>query len=190
MEARSLQSDLGGDADHFLERGVEENADQRDLRGQRVADRLPLRARDAAPARGREDPPDLVGAFVCAEERIGHGAHAAELDLHACTSLRVALCGSAADESASPTSSIDAPSARKRRASSGVWTPLSATSGAISRASGATRANVYGCTSSVLRLRAFTPSRSGSHALAASSSLSPCTSTRTAIPGPRASGRG
>src|SRR5437588_341841 len=96
MELRSLQSDLGGDADHLLERGIEENADQRDLRGQRVANRLRLRDRDAAPARSREDHPDLVGSFARAEERIGHGAYAAELDLHACTSARVALCGSAA----------------------------------------------------------------------------------------------
>src|SRR5207253_10142727 len=121
MELRSLQSDLAGDADHLLEHGVEENADQRDLRGQRVADRLRLRDRDAAPARGREDHPDLVGSFVRAEERIGHGAHAAELDLHACTSARVALCGSAAEESASPTSSIDAPSRSEERRVGKEW---------------------------------------------------------------------
>src|SRR5207253_6389046 len=49
--------------------------------------------------------------------------------------------------------------------------------------------NASECTSRVLRLRAFTPSRSGSHALAASSSLSSCTSNSTAIPSSRASCR-
>src|SRR5205823_13266961 len=93
MELRGLQSDLAGDTDHLLERGVEENADQQDLRGQCVANRLRLRDGDAAPARSREDHPDLVGSFARAEERVGHGPYAADLDLHACTTAPAAPCG-------------------------------------------------------------------------------------------------
>src|SRR5205823_10171600 len=119
-------------------------ADQRHERWQGIADGFRLLHRDAPAALAREDHADLVGALAGTEKRVGDRAHAAELDLHARTSARVADSGSAAEESASPTSSMDAPSARQRRTSSAVRTPLSATRGAIPRASGAIRPKASG----------------------------------------------
>ena len=112
MELRGLQTDLACDPKHFGKFRVEEHADQRDAGGQGVADGLRLLHRDAAAAPLREDHADLVGALASTEKSIRHGAHATELDLHARTSARVADSGSEADESASPTSSIEAPSVR------------------------------------------------------------------------------
>ena len=114
VQLRRLQAGLEDHAQHLVERRVLEDADHRHCRGQSVADRLGGLDGHAPLAPFGEDHADLVRARFDTEERIVHGAHAAQFDAqgHALTSARVALSGSSADASASPTSSIAAPSRR------------------------------------------------------------------------------
>ena len=113
MKLRGLQADFAGDAGDLVERGLEEDAHQRHGFRQRGADGLRFGHADAALAARNEDDADLVRARLRAEQRIGGCAHAAELDPgHARTRSRTAASGSRADESASPTSTSEAPSSR------------------------------------------------------------------------------
>ena len=115
VELERGETHLARDAQRFLERSVLEDADEGHLRGQRGPDAPRLFDGHAAPAVRGEDYADLVRAGLRAEDRVLGPAHAAELDAHARharTSPRVAASGSAAEESASPTSSASAPSFR------------------------------------------------------------------------------
>src|SRR3954454_17187045 len=127
----------------------------------------------------RPEPAWIRWAWVCRahvqEWRVAGWVPAATRSATACRGL---FCLT----SPSPTSTASAPAAAYASRSCGPRTPLSATFTEWSGSSGAIRANVSRSTSSVRRLRAFTPMTRAPASAARRASSSSCTSTRAVMP--------
>src|SRR5438105_4147046 len=126
VQLQQVEVDELGDLPHLVRRLVDKHADDLRADQQLLDDRPRLLRRDSAVGVA-EMKPDQVGPRLDGHIRRLEIADAADLDPDHVTSALIAAAGSAERMSSSPTRIASAPASRIRRASAGVWMPLSAT---------------------------------------------------------------